>query len=178
MSSVIQWIAVRGIGEREILERAKFVKTEQADEPLRYGGPLENGWYVVAEERYEADLGDERLLRDISRDCAVLFCNVVESVCFSAVAYYENGALVWQVEHEGDGNKHHIATTGTPPPQFAAMRLAALAAQKKEDDAGEAVDMVFDLPIDLARSVCGFHHAECGVGFGPMPEGYSYLVEA
>ena len=184
MSYRVQWIAVRGRSESEILARFGFAKASQGGDDTCIGGELEGGWYVVAVYDDTGRFDDEDEMRDFSRGGAILHCTIIESVTSSFATFYENGEIAWRLSHSGDSDDpYDLQVRGTMPPQFERLRAAAIAAQKQadaeyaQDESAGTVDMMFDLPIDLAESVCGFHHIGRDDENAALNDRYSCLIE-
>jgi hypothetical protein len=73
---------------------------------------------------------------------------------------------LWRVLHHTNPDKplgpDRLAVSGDPPPQFAAIRDRRA---REQAEAGEDVDVMFDAPLDLAKSVCGYRHDEDDIEF-------------
>ncbi|MER8406275.1 hypothetical protein [Mesorhizobium sp. M1307] len=50
--------------------------------------------------------------------------------------------------------------TGDLPASFEALKQQCFSKQDEEDSKGTDVDLVFDLPLDLAAELTGFRHDE------------------
>lgn len=74
----------------------------------------------------------------------------------SRARLFENGAEVWSVAHESEKGLEHLEVSGEPPKAFARIRNRLL----KEQAGDNEVDLIFDIPVELAASVCRFRHHE------------------
>jgi len=81
---------------------------------------------------------------------------------YSSAACWRDGQEIWRVQHQGDRDVLHIEITGTPPENFEDLRARQFAEQAENDRArakGDyGVDCIFDIPLELARSMVGFRH--------------------
>jgi hypothetical protein len=78
---------------------------------------------------------------------------------FVSTAQWRAGEQVWSVQHRGgDYGVDDLVIEGTPPEPFEEIRARCFAAQQaaKHDKIG--VDYVFDIPVELGRSIVGFRH--------------------
>jgi hypothetical protein len=102
-------------------------------------------------------------------------CFLETHVMVSAAAGWENGRRIWSVLHESDHGIDHLEIEGKPPAAFAAIR-DGLAAKQKTQGGRPRVDYIFDIPINLAAAITGFHY-ERGTAAGyPDLEGLEIAV--
>jgi hypothetical protein len=64
------------------------------------------------------------------------------------------------VTHEDDEDPNHLAVEGTPPAVFEAIAARFRAEQQEADrrDPEMPVDYIWEIPIELANSLCRYRH--------------------
>jgi hypothetical protein len=75
---------------------------------------------------------------------------------FASAAFWRDGREVWSVQHQGDKAVTDLVVKGVPPSNFEDVRARCFAAQELAEP--DDVDYVFDIPLDLAKSIVGFRH--------------------
>jgi len=70
----------------------------------------------------------------------------------SEAAAFAGGAETWRVAHDPERGLEDLRVSGSPPASLKTLHDVALAELRSKDDA----DYVFDVPTQLAASVCGF----------------------
>jgi hypothetical protein len=76
---------------------------------------------------------------------------------FSQAVSWRDGARTWSVTHDADRGLDHLQVSGEPPAPFGALEAEALAGRRRDP---QGPDLVFDVPVDLAKAVVGFRHDE------------------
>ena len=67
----------------------------------------------------------------------------------------KDGVELWRVSHvNSDEEGEALEVTGDPPPAFVGIRDRLL--QKQAEADGDSVDYLHDIPIEVAKSVCGY----------------------
>ncbi len=97
-------------------------------------------------------------LARISVGCEVLGCQAEEHVMASACFLWANGDRCWSITHESDRGVYDLTIAGAPPSQFAGIQGRAQSQQDAEGGDDADVDLVYDVPIDLAAELCGYRH--------------------
>lgn len=157
------WFAVRGCARDEALAQLGF----EADAEIGDGWPprgcfavgeLPGGWLLFIAPDLKDAFKDRFVALSAGRDAVA--CAVEEHVMYQEARGYRDGAEVWRVVHDPDKGKSlfHLEVTGAPPPRFEDIRAKALAAQEAEGGEDADVDLICDVPLDLAKSICGFKH--------------------
>jgi hypothetical protein len=150
------WIAFHGLTKEEALARTSLRDTGEAAESLAVpvsGAELPRGWYVIC---LDHDIWSEPPLETLSTGCRIIECRFEEHAMVSIAAGYENGSPLWEITHCTD--PYDLYVEGTPPPEFAAVRDRLT---KEQDEAGgknARVDFFFDIPIETAQAICGYHY--------------------
>jgi hypothetical protein len=152
----ISWMATQA-AEPEVLLALKARKSGASGEYIDFDlsiGSLGNGWIIIWSEDEEY-FDDPRSLI-LSSNFPLIACWVNETVMHSRVRKLSNGKEEWAIWHEGDENIAHIDSSGNPPAE-----LTKLIAEAREQQAlDNEVDYLFDVPLLIAASICGFKHDE------------------
>jgi len=155
----LSWCAVRGKDAKAVLDELGLCPTGDrelfAESPL-VAAQLSAGWYVVVadhDERFQS----EELRARLSQRCEVVTCDVEEHVMYSAASGWQNGQVLWSVQHAGSDGLDDLRTEGQPPAVFADIR-ARLQAELADHD--RDADYLFDVPIELAKALVGYRHDE------------------
>jgi hypothetical protein len=155
----ISWLARRS--EKDALLAALGLadtgEPDEANEAPFSAAELPTGWTVIwaNDEEYASQPLAERLSRDGEPAIAV---HVNETCMHSTAALFEAGECRWYIHHEGDERIDFVEIEGIPPPETETI-VQNLRARQTEEDAGSArVDHLFDIPLEVARAVCGYKH--------------------
>lgn len=162
------WVAVRGRARDEILGvlglRATGVREELSESPFVVA-ELPGGWHVVVSSGAVGRLSSERVLTSLSTGCDVVTCFVEEHVMVSAASGWRDGRRIWSVLHDAQREtEEHLEIEGDPPAAFAGIRESLHVEQARGD-----ADYTFDVPVELAKSLCGYRHDEDISGAGDTP---------
>jgi hypothetical protein len=162
----LAWFAVSGIDPETFLERAGFEDTGDADEYFEAphsGGDMPDGWYVLVTDK--ADLADAARLAKWSAGGRLIACVILEDQMTSLAMEWREGKQVWSVYWDGGAEHKQLQVEGNLPQSFEAIHADITALQAEMDrDAGEGeqVDLIFELPLDLAEEITGFRHDQAG----------------
>jgi len=161
MGFSISWLAFRGKTKREVLAELRLADTGEPDtycEGALCGAEIPGGWFLIhINDCFHPWMEDEELAIH-SRGCTVLGCQVEEHVMASGSFVWQDGSQVWTVVHESENGIDDLRIIGDAPAQVAAIHADATRAQDEEGGDEADVDMIFDVPIDVAEAVCGFRH--------------------
>ncbi len=116
----------------------------------------ESGWTLLWSE--SEDFGQKSVGRvaELSKQFDTYICEVNETVMWSSAELWKDGRQVWKVTHAGDGDDiFDLSQTGALPEGFPALKQEHISAQQND---GEDVDHIFDIPLDLAALDIGFRH--------------------
>jgi hypothetical protein len=161
MGVCLSWFAVRGSSREAVLEQLEL---EGAHAPYRglpdvFGvAELPDGWLLLVCNHDLKAAFEERFVA-LSHHGSAVACAIEEHVMFQEARGYEDGAEVWRVTHDPDKGQslYHLEITGTPPANLDKIHRQAIAEQDEEgEDAG--VDLISDVPLALAKCICGFRH--------------------
>jgi len=146
------WIAIRGLSQAEAIAQLGLEPGNEIPSgalPTFGIGEAPDGWVVLV-------FWGERAFEDrfvaLSKGRAAVACFEEERVMYSEARGYADGTETWRAVHDCEKGLRHIETRGALPQSFVEIE-ARLAKQQDEDD---GADFFFDIPPELAKSVCGF----------------------
>ena len=158
------WIAVQGLKAEEALaslemEVSEILSPDEIPDALGMA-QLPDDWLLFLWGRKAGPVEDK--LIGFTASGRAIACEMSETVMFSEARGYEDGAQVWRVTHDPDRDEslYSLQTEGAPPAQMEAIVREAKAEQDKEGGEDAGVDFIFDVPLRLAHSVCGFNLSE------------------
>jgi len=171
MGFAISWMAVQGCDPVQAAEALGLALDDGDPWDFPDGdciGELPGGWVIVWIEDFDA-LRKGRYAPLLQFGPAVA-CAVEEHVMVQEARGYRDGAEVWRVTHDPNEGEslYHLDVAGEPPTNLEAIRSAAFKEQEAEGGEDAGVDLISDVPLDLAKSICGFKH-----DFDP-PEGATF----
>jgi hypothetical protein len=151
----LSWIGVQGGQRAVVLDQFGFEEVgEVADEiGADYAcAALPNGWlvFVTADRSFEMD----GPLAKISSDFFAVGCEMSETGMVSRARAFADGSLLWTVVHDPDKDEQGVIVEGVPPSPFEDIRQRLQAEQAAAGNSD--VDYMFDLPTELAASICGY----------------------
>lgn len=163
MSHSLVWFAVQGIDPEEFLERADLLDTEEPDEFFDAdiaGAVFPGGWFVVTSSDFS--MMDIENLKEWSEGGRLLAVAVEEEALTSLATEWANGKMLWSISHEphesaGDGEPE-LAVEGALPACFGEVKDEYADALDGESPA----ELAFQIPIEVAHRLTGFHHEELG----------------
>ena len=104
-------------------------------------------------------IGDSTLRR-LSAGCEVVTCGVEEHVMVSEATLWRAGQCVWRVSHDGAQGVENLHVEGELPPAFASIRDRLFCEQQAPASSQFPADYIFDIPVELAKSLTGYRHDE------------------
>lgn len=163
MGFSISWMAVQGCSVAQAAEALglDLEGGEPGDSPDGdCVGELPGGWVLVWRDDCEA-LERGRFAPLLTFGPAV-GCSVEEHVMVHDARGYRDGAEIWRVTHDPNRGEslYHLETAGEPPAALEAIHRAGI--KEQDEDGGEdaGCDYIADVPLNLAKSICGFKHDE------------------
>lgn len=79
---------------------------------------------------------------------------------FSSCSIWEDGTEQFFVEHKGDESFYDLVSKGVPPSGYNEIKEKYHKEQDEEGGEEAEVDMIFEIPNVLAKSLTGFKHDE------------------
>jgi len=171
------WVAVQGLSPDRTLEALGMEVSEvlaPQDIPdwrrITVMGQMKDGWLLVlsadAEDAFEGKLSRLTALGP------AIACSVYESVMFSEARFYVGGEQSWRVAHDPEKGESvgALEVTGSLPAELDAIIRDARAGQEAEGGEEADVDLMFEIPGDLSKLVCGYKPGD------DEPEGFRYSM--
>jgi len=115
---------------------------------------FQNGWYVVVSSNE-----DLTALPSAPSDEWVA-CSVEEHVMMSIARGRSRSSEQWSITHDSQQGISHLETTGELPDCFESLRDSLFAEQAQGDQENPEVDYIFDIPLQVAKTLTGYHHDE------------------
>lgn len=162
MGVSIAWLAVKTEDPGSLLGALQLRSTGEPDEHCESpvcGGAL-NGWFLLIAKRCNHRIASDGFLDEFSRGLEIVVCSIEEHVMFSSAAGWSDGQCRWSIAHDAQQGMLHLTASGQPPDSFDQIRSELLARQDAEGGTEAEVDLVFDIPLQVARSIVGFKHDE------------------
>lgn len=157
MGFKISWLAVQGADRAAMLDHLGLADTgevDQANEAPFSVADLPTGWTIVWANDF--DYADDQRASRLSALGPTLSVQLHEGVMYAQARYYTFGERRWSIVYDSDEDK--IDQDGALPVQAAEIEAACRAEQAAADAAGEPVSHLFDFPLRVAKSLCGFRH--------------------
>jgi len=148
------WLAFQGIPQAAVLDRLQLQPATEPELEI-FGAALPDHWHLVLGQGL--NFMDDAIMNRVCADCFGVSCFLDSRVMVSAAAGWENGRRVWSALHDSEQGIDHLETEGELPPVFMGICDALVAKQKAQGDRPR-VDYLFDIPIELAAAITGFHH--------------------
>lgn len=83
--------------------------------------------------------------------------SVKDNEMVSAAEAWKDGCRIWSVVDDPAEGDEHLESQGEPPESFATIRARLQAAQAAETG---PVDHIFDIPVESAKHLTGYHPDE------------------
>lgn len=152
------WIAVQGLSRERALEALGMEVSDTQTDYLDGTALIDwkDGWLLVIDDNSREAF--EGYLSDLAPLGRAVACRIHEGVMYSEARGYEAGKEIWGIVHDPDtdGSLYSLQVSGQLPPQFDAIVREARVEQDGEGGEDADVDVIFDVPANLAASICGF----------------------
>jgi hypothetical protein len=99
-------------------------------------------------------------LAQLSIDHDLLLCLIEEHVIASSAELWSKGDRKWWLSHEGENGPKGLEVDGEPPEIYPAIRKEMEDLQLAEGGDEAGVDYLFEIPLEVAKSLVGFKHDE------------------
>lgn len=174
MGLMCSWIAVKGAPLAVLLEAIGLATLDQPEEVFPGTRAVNfsylekpDGWIVIASE--DIDWASNKRILELSRLGLTVGCEQEDKVEMESVATgAENGVELWRVYHNADPKKGLLEVRGAPPPEFVEIRDRLLKEQADNGGDEAGVDFLHDIPLDLAKAVCGYRLDDEEAAFWPL----------
>jgi hypothetical protein len=162
MGTSTSWIAVRGTTLEQIERDLELTvaptfapgRPVARDEHEYTAGVLPGGWVVLV-RRMDRNgvVADPELLKELSGSWRVVGCDEETHVMYSAASEWHRGREVWAAVRDFEQG---LELRGGLPAGWQRVRDECIRKQAEADAAGDDVDHMFDIPLELARIVAGY----------------------
>ena len=173
MGVSISWTAVHSDDSDRIHELIQANPTGETDEYFESqlaAAPLRAGWYLIVGQGCENSIVSSETLKALSDLGPVVGCSIEEHVMFSSAECWNSNSRIWSLVHNSEEGIYHLDESGTLPETFEAIKSQAISEQDREGGADADVDVIFDVPLSMAKSLVGFKHDEVpDCLLGPLP---------
>ena len=118
---------------------------------------VETGWFVLWSEDVGFVDDSSSKLTELSKAGEVWGCAVGEGSNWAQAEYFEKGVSKWSIKWDGSkGVKEtsNLYLEGRVPAEIKAKLQDVLSKQEQN----QSVDLIFDLPFNLASEDCGFRY--------------------
>lgn len=167
MGFSISWLAVKTDDLDQLFEMADVAPTGESDEWLESkfsGSGLQHGWYFFQAQGCDHPIISGDSLSKISTLGKTIACSVEEHVMVSVAEGWDDGARSWTVVHNAQDGMFDLSADGKLPDCFEAIKDDFVSQQNTEGGEEADVDFIFDIPLQVAKKICGYKHDE-----GPSP---------
>jgi len=163
MGFSIAWIAVRTEDHTALFDLAEVSSTDEPDEyyetPIS-GAALENGWFLLVGRRCDNRLVDSEFLQILSNRWDCIATTIEEHVMHVTSSYWSSGSELWSIVHDAQNGINHLESRGSLPSDYDAIRADKIQQQEAEGGESADVDVIFDVPLEIAKRFFGFRHDE------------------
>lgn len=165
----LSWLATSGIEKEAVLKHFELIATGEFDAvPDSEWSFLDNrnGWNVfIWNETQSLDEAVGKLINNRPAAKAVT-AMVAEGAMVCVSSGWADGQKIWSITHDSSRGLSHLECEGNPPDSFVKLKTVCEKSQSGVTD----VDYFFDVPRDVAHSVCNFQHDQCpDESFGENP---------
>ena len=163
MGWMCSWLAVQGAVKAELLDALNLTETGRQVEPGSGAAFLScaerpDGWLVLFSDDF--DWADRDQILEMSRFGLTVGCQFEDKVEMTSVARAaRHGEELWSISH-ANNPKQRLEISGEPPGEFAAIRDRLFREQEEAGGEEAGVDFVHEIPLEVARSVCGYRADE------------------
>ncbi|MAK65079.1 MAG: hypothetical protein CMF75_10140 [Maricaulis sp.] len=162
------WLAFKGLTPEEVHAKLGLTDSQQ-DDPYNEadfsGAQLPTGWYIV----WIADISlpnQDNLAKWSQGAEDVLCAQISEGAMISMASAFRNGAPAWWVLHNSEQGVFDLQTGGELPACLDEIRAELTARQTAEGGETAPVDFIFDIPLTVLATLCGFEHSKTEFDWG------------
>lgn len=163
MGLSISWLAVRTNDLGQLFEIADVAPTTEPDEWLESkfsGSGLLDGWYFLHAQGCDHPIISGDSLSKISTLGETIACSVEEHVMVSIAEGWNGGARSWAIAHDAQEGMFDLSADGEIPADYETIKNDFVSQQNAEGGEDADVDFIFDIPLQVAKKICGYKHDE------------------
>jgi hypothetical protein len=151
------WLAVENVPKSELLLKLGWEDSDEVDEYFEEdtsAADMTTGWSLI--QFHDFAFVETLELGALSQIAPLVACQIHEGTMFVRAQYWRNGEQIWSIEHDSQIDRLHLSSSGALPACFQEISAKNLAEQEGDDE----VDFIFDTPLAVAKSLCGYKHDE------------------
>jgi len=150
------WLAVNGKSPEAVLDELQLqvAPSDEQKGHAPHAARLPTGWYVVVSGVFDLRILSDETVQRLAQGCEVIRGSVEDNEMISVAEGWKDGRRVWSVTHDAGQGEEHLEVEGEPPSILASIHARLRTAQDAESG---PVDHIFDVPVDLAKAVTGYH---------------------
>ena len=163
MGFSISWLAVKTDDFDRLFEMAEVSPTTESDEWLESdfsGSGLKDGWYFFQAHGCDHPIISGDSLSRISTLGQTIACSVEEHAMVSVAEGWNGGMRSWTIAHNAQEGMFDLSAEGELPAHFEAIKEDFISQQNAEGGKDADVDFIFDIPLQVAKKICGYKHDE------------------
>ena len=163
MGFSVSWLAVKTDDLDQLFEVADVAPTTESDECLESefsGSGLQSGWYFFQTQGCDHPIISGDSLSKISKLGETIACSVEEHVMVSVAEGWNDGARSWSIAHNAQEGMFDLSADGELPAHYEATKNDFVSQQNAEGGEDADVDFIFDIPLQVAKRICGYKHDE------------------
>jgi len=154
------WVAIQHCPAAELLAHLRLVETgeEMFPESATFSwAEFPNQWVIVFSDDF--DWGSPVRVRELSQFGFAVGCQFEDKVEMTSVLCAARGGNeLWRVFHNSVKSVYRLDVTGEPPSELWGIRDRIFEEQDREGGEKAGVDYVHDIPLELAKAICGYRH--------------------
>ena len=163
MGYSISWLAAKTDDLDRLCDIVGVTPTDASDEWLEsefVGSGLQGGWYLLQAQGCDHPMISTESLSKISTLGEAIACSVEEHVMVSVAESWNRGTRRWCIDHNAQEGVFDLTVSGHPPPHYEEIKLDYITQQRAEGGDDAEVDLIFEIPLQLAKTICGYKHDE------------------
>ncbi len=161
MGCAVSWIAIKSDNSNQIREMLEVTEAGEASD--RHRDPLSmadlgNGWMLLYLNSLNSDIVADSSLARLSKIGQLIVCKIEEHIMYSSCSMWMRSERLWRIAHDSQEGMYHLEQEGSLPEVFKSIKKEKFKAQHSEGGSSASVDLVFEIPLELAADMCGFQH--------------------
>jgi hypothetical protein len=163
MGFSITWFAVPEANAESFLRGLDLVdsgQTEEFPDSLICTARMDTGWQVLWYNKFECPFLDQDVVVALSKTHEILVCTVEEHCMDCAATLWRGGRRLWHLHYDGSRGPKGLDVDGDLPPCLPAIKDEMEREQLAAGGDKAGVDMIFEIPVRVAKTLTGFKHDE------------------
>lgn len=163
MGLSVSWLAVKSDDLDQLFDIAEVSPTSETDEWLESGfsgSGIQDGWYFFQAKGCDHPIISSDSLSRISALGETIACSVEEHVMVSVAEGWNDGTRSWSIAHNAQEGMFDLTAEGVLPAHYESIKNDCISQQNTEGGDDADVDFIFDVPLQVAKQICGYKHDE------------------